>query len=72
MVTLLRILAILAAMKAVGTMIVMSGVHKAGEGPFVWGGRILDAGTTQVTLAVIALALAKLIDTKNNPNKIEY
>jgi hypothetical protein len=66
MVLLLRILAILAALKGLGAMIVTgsNGWQPASILPSL--GRVIDAGTPSLTLAVVTFTVASLVAAQKN------
>jgi len=64
MVLLLRILAVLAALKGVGGMMVMMGSDHGGSGPLAVIGRILDAGIPSLTVALVTHVVADLLAAK--------
>ena len=64
MVLLLRILAVLAALRGIGAMMVMMGSDHGGVGPFVVIGEVLDAGTPSLTLALVTYVVADLLAAK--------
>jgi hypothetical protein len=69
MVTLLRVLSVLAALKCIGAVITTSAIHNSGEGVLIWAGRIMDAGTTSFTIAIVTFVVASLDASKNISEK---
>ena len=66
MVLLLRILAVLAALRSIGASMVVMGSDHGGAGPLVVIGRILDAATPSLTLALVTYVVADLLAAKNS------
>lgn len=64
MVLLLRILAVLAALGSIGASMVVMGSDHGGAGPLVVIGRILDAATPSLTLALVTYVVADLLAIK--------
>lgn len=64
MVLLLRILAVLAALRGIGAMMVMMGSDHGGAGSFEAIGTVLDAGTPSLTLALVTYVVADLLAAK--------
>lgn len=64
MVLLLRILAVLAALRGLGASMVMMGSDHGGAGPLVVIGRILDAGIPSLTVALVTHVVADLLAAK--------
>ncbi|OYU78376.1 MAG: hypothetical protein CFE32_01785 [Alphaproteobacteria bacterium PA3] len=64
MVLLLRILAVLAALRGIGASMVMMGSDHGGAGPLVVIGAVLDAATPSLTLALVTHVVADLLAAK--------